>query len=368
MIYLDYSATTKTDSRVLSYFNLASEKYFANANSLYKIGKKANGAIKRTSQEVLKILGFDNHEIIYTSCATEANNLVIKGVLESMKGSKKRIITTMFEHSSIIGPINALQKNGFLVSIVHHNENGQIDLADLQKLLDGDVALVSIGSVNSEIGIRQPLEEIAAIVHEAGSLLHCDATQSIGKEVINLNVADYVTFSSHKFYGIKGIGALIKRHNAPLTAQIKGGNSTTIYRSGTPATPLILSLKKALQLIYKNHDRKYQKVTTLNAFLRRRLTKIPNVIINSPVGGLPHILNFSIMGYSSRKMIKELSKFDIYVSNHSACASNTSKSQAILALTNDQKRASSSLRVSLSHLTTKLELRMFLASLKKVVG
>ncbi|MDD4154370.1 MAG: cysteine desulfurase family protein [Bacilli bacterium] len=368
MIYLDYSATTKTDSRVLSYFNLASEKYFANANSLYKIGKKAKGAINRAGQQILRILNFDSHEIIFTSCATEANNLVIKGVIESFKGRKKRIITTMFEHSSIIGPINALQKNGYLVSVVRHNENGQVDLEDLQKLLSEDVALVSIGSVNSEIGIRQPIEEIAEIVHEAGSLLHCDATQSIGKEIINLNVVDYVTFSAHKFYGVKGIGALVKRYSAPLSSQINGGNSTTIYRSGTPATPLILSLKKALQLIYKNHDRKYQKVKTLNAFLRRRLTKIPNVIINSPVGGLPHILNFSIMGYSSRKMIKELSKFDIYVSNHSACASNTSKSQAILALTDDQKRASSSLRVSLSHLTTKLELRMFLASLKKVVG
>jgi cysteine desulfurase len=366
VIYLDYSATTNTDSRVLRHFISASEKYFGNANSLYKIGKKSKAAINRASKEILSILGCSEHEIIYTSGATEANNLVIKGVLESFKGSKNRIITSYFEHSSIVAPINVLQKNGVVVDLVRHDVDGRIDLSHLKELLGPDVALVSIGAVNSEIGIRQPIVEIAALVHEAGSLFHCDATQSIGKEKIDLSVADYLSFSAHKFYGIKGIGALIKRHDVPLASQINGGHSTTIYRSGTPAAPLILSTKKALQLAYKNNERKYRKVAVLNAYLRRLLNKIPNAIINSPKDGIPHILNFSLIGHASRTVVKELSRLDIYISNHSACSSDTRKSLVVMALYDDQKRATSSLRVSISHLTTKLELRQLFSALKKV--
>ncbi|MFA7020292.1 MAG: cysteine desulfurase family protein [Bacilli bacterium] len=365
MIYLDYSATTKADLRVLEYFNLASVKYFANANSIYKLGRISKGAIKRASNQILDILGFEDHEIIYTSCATEANNLAIKGVIESLKGKKNRIITNLFEHSSVIAPINVLQRKGFIVNNVRFDENGCVDLNHLKELMGPDVALVSIGSVNSEIGIRQPVEDIAQIVHQGEALFHCDATQSVGKEVLPFCVADLVTFSAHKFYGIKGIGALVKRKGVSLTAQLHGGSSTTVYRAGTPNTPLILSLRKALYLAYQNHARKYVKVKLLNIYLRGLLNRIPSIVINSPKEGLPHILNFSYLGHSSRKIISNLSRHDIYISNHSACASETKKSLAVLALTNSNQRASSSLRVSLSHLTTKNELQRFVLELKK---
>ncbi|MDD3207195.1 MAG: cysteine desulfurase family protein [Bacilli bacterium] len=366
MIYLDYSATTKPNRAVLEYFNLVSIKYFANANSIYSIGRNSKKAIKRASEQLLNTLGFDNHEIIYTSCATEANNLAIKGAVEALKGSKNRIITNLFEHSSVVAPINILQKKGIKVSIVHHDENGRVDLEHLKSLMGADVALVSIGSVDSEIGIRQPLSEIAKIVHEGGSILHCDATQSIGKEVLGLREADLVTFSAHKFYGIKGIGALVKRKDVALTAQLHGGTSTTIYRAGTPNTPLILSLKKAVTIIYKNHAKKYAKVKLLNMYLRGLLDQLPYIVINSPKDALPHILNFSVMGISSHKLINLLSKKEIFLSNHSACSSNSEKSLAVLALTNDEKRAQSSIRVSISHLTTKYELDVLIKELKKI--
>ena len=366
MIYLDYSATTKPNRAVLEYFNLVSIKYFANANSIYSIGRNSKKAIKRASEQLLNTLGFDNHEIIYTSCATEANNLAIKGAVEALKGSKNRIITNLFEHSSVVAPINILQKKGIKVSIVHHDENGRVDLEHLKSLMGPDVALVSIGSVNSEIGIRQPLFEIAKIVHEGGSVFHCDATQSIGKEVLGLHEADLVTFSAHKFYGIKGIGALVKHKDVLLTAQLHGGTSTTAYRAGTPNTPLILSLKKAVTSIYKNHAKRYAKVKLLNMYLRGLLNQIPNIIINSPKDALPHILNFSVLGVSSQKLVNDLSKKEIYLSNHSACSSNNEKSLAVLALTNDEKRALSSIRVSISHLTTKHEIDMLIKDLKKI--
>jgi len=365
VIYLDYSATTKPDIRVLKYYNCVIDKYFANANSLYHIGRLSKGAIRKASTKILKTLGFDDHEIIYTSCATEANNLAIKGVIEA-NGDKRRIITTILEHSSIIAPINALQRKGIVVSNVRLDDDGSVDLNHLKQLMGPDVALVSIGSVNSEIGIRQPIEEIAKIVHESGALFHCDATQSIGKEIISFGVADFITFSAHKFYGMQGIGALIKRNGVSLNPQLNGGASTTVYRSGTPNTALILSLWKAINLIYEHHDQNYAKVQSLNSYLRNLLAKIPTVVINSPQEGLPHILNFSFLSHSSRCVVASLSRQEICLSNHSACSSNNRKSLAVLALTGDERRALSSLRVSISHLTTKSELRKFVAALKKV--
>lgn len=365
MIYLDYSATTKTDSRITEYFNLVSEKYFANANSPYVIGHAAKKAIDRAGQKIVNLLGCANHEIIYTSSATEANNLAIKGVYESFKGTKKRIITDLFEHSSVIGTINYLQRQGAIVDIVRHEKNGKVDLKHLKELMKSDVVLVSISSVNSELGIRQPIKQIARIIHEAGGLFHCDVTQSVGKEVIDFNDADYLTFSAHKFYGIKGVGALVKRKGAPLMPQIHGGTSTTVYRAGTPSTPLILSMSKALALVLKNHASKFDKVASLNTYLRDQLSSFSKVTINSPKDALPHILNFSTRGFSSRGVVNYLSKKEIYISNHSACASNTDKSLAVLALTNDEELAMSSLRISISYLSKKSELNRLIAELKK---
>lgn len=366
MIYLDYSATTKTDLRVMEYFHLVSEKYFANANSPYAIGQAGKSAINLAGRRILSLLGCTNHEIIYTSSATEANNLAIKGVYESFKGTRKRIVTDLFEHSSVIATINYLQRQGAVVDIVRHGKDGKVDLKHLTELVKPDVALVSIGSVNSELGIRQPLKQIARIVHEAGCLFHCDVTQSVGKEIIDFNEIDYLTLSAHKFYGIKGIGALIKRNGTPLMPQIHGGTSTTIYRAGTPSTPLILSMAKALTLISKNHLQKTDKVTSLNTYLRGCLASFADIKINSPKDALPHILNFSICGYSSHEMLKRLSKKEIFISNHSACASNTDKSLAVLALSNDEQLASTSLRVSISHLSKKSELNRLIAELKRI--
>lgn len=366
MIYLDYSATTKPDNRVVKYFVKCCDKYFGNANSLYKIGRQSKSAIDRASRNICKILNLDNHDLIFTSGATEANNLAIKGVVESLPSNRKRIITSVFEHSSIVAPINFLQKKGYVIDLVHINKDGEIDLQHLRSLMSDDVALVSIGSVNSELGIRQPIGKIAAIAHQNNVLFHCDVTQSVGKEIIDFASPDLISFSAHKFYGIKGIGVLAKRKDVKLTSQIHGGHSTTIYRSGTPNTALILSLDRALRIIYRNHEKKYAKVQALNLLLQDRLAVLPNVLINSPKDALPHILNFSVLGHSSRQMVAELSRKEIYISNHSACASNTDKSLAVLVLTDDLKRAKSSLRISLSHQSKKSEIKHLIFEIKRI--
>ncbi|MDD3383595.1 MAG: cysteine desulfurase family protein [Bacilli bacterium] len=368
MIYLDYSATTPVNIKVLKYFEDVSLRYIGNANSIHSLGKNSFKAINSCSKKISSLLKLKDQEIIYTSGATESNNLAIKGIAFKYANQSKQIITTYYEHSSIIASINYMRTLGFKVQIVNSNNKGIVDLEHLKKLINDDTVLVSIGSVNSEIGIRQPINEINKIVKQhKNCIFHCDMTQSIGKERIDLSQIDLISFSAHKFYGIKGVGALIKKNNLQLDPQIHGGKSTTIYRSGTPATPLILSMGKALELMYVNFDKKYNHVAMINKYLRGELEKIKEIKINSTIECLPHILNISIPSFSSKKMVKELAKNDIYISNHTACSSDESKSLAIYALTNDLKLARTSIRISLSYLTTKKEINMLVEQIKRML-
>ena len=250
MVYLDYSATTPTSKEVLESFNKASIDYFANPNSLHKLGTKANELINASTEQIANILKVKKEEIIYTSGASESNNLAIKGIIDKFSNRGKHIITTDFEHSSIYGPISYLQKyKDVEVDFVETDEYGRVKLDSLKSLIRDDTVLVSICAVNSEIGIRQPIEEIANIVKEHPKcFFHVDITQCVGKDFIDLTNVDLASFSAHKIFGIKGIGCLIKKENIIIEPLIHGGKSTTVFRSGTPALPLIVSLAKALRL------------------------------------------------------------------------------------------------------------------------
>ncbi len=366
MIYLDYSATTPVNKEVLSSFSKAAIEYPGNPNSLHKLGLESNKLIEASTKQIAKILGVKENEIIYTSGSSESNNLAIKGIADKYKNRGKHIITTNFEHSSIYGPISYLQKDGFDVDFVKTLDNGLVDLEDLERLIRDDTILVTICSVNSEIGVRQPIEEIKKIVkkHEK-CFLHVDMTQSIGKEKISLDDIDLVSFSAHKFYGLKGIGCLIKKEKIALEPIIHGGKSTTIYRSGTPCLPLIVSLAKALRLAYENFDAKYEHVKELNSYLKEKLSHYDLVRINSNDYCIPHILNISVLNVKPETMQHALEEYDIYISTKTACSSKENISRAVLALTNDKERAASSVRISLSYLTTKEECDEFLKAFDK---
>lgn len=366
MIYLDYSATTPVNKEVLSSFSKAAIEYPGNPNSLHKLGLESNKLIEASTKQIAKILGVKENEIIYTSGSSESNNLAIKGIADKYKNRGKHIITTNFEHSSIYGPISYLQKDGFDVDFVKTLDNGLVDLEDLERLIRDDTILVTICSVNSEIGVRQPIEEIKKIVkkHEK-CFLHVDTTQSIGKEKISLDDIDLVSFSAHKFYGLKGIGCLIKKEKIALEPIIHGGKSTTIYRSGTPCLPLIVSLAKALRLAYENFDAKYEHVKELNSYLKEKLSHYDLVRINSNDYCIPHILNISVLNVKPETMQHALEEYDIYISTKTACSSKENISRAVLALTNDKERAASSVRISLSYLTTKEECDEFLKAFDK---
>ena len=367
MIYLDYSATTPTSEEVLESFNKTSTSFFANPNSLHKLGTKANELIEASTKQIAEILGVKTNEVIYTSGASESNNTAIKGVCLSLayKNRGKHIITTQFEHSSIYGPISFLQKHfDYDVDFVETDEYGRVKLDSLDKLIRDDTILVTISSVNSEIGIRQPIEEIGKIVKKHPKcIFHVDMTQSIGKDFVSFENVDLASFSAHKIYGIKGIGCLIKKENIELEPLIHGGKSTTIYRSGTPQLPLIVSLAKALRLATNGLDKKIESIKKLNDYLQDGLKKFERVKINSNSYSIPQILNFSVVGVKPETLQHSLEEYDIYISTQTACSSG-GESKAVYALTNDHDRALSSVRVSLSHLTTKEEIDKFLECFK----
>ena len=361
MIYLDYSATTKTSDEVLDTFIKCSKEFIGNPNSLHELGIKSKNMIDSASKQIANLLNIKENEIIYTSGASESNNLAIKGICEKYKNRGKHIITTSLEHSSIYGPIDYLIDNGYSVDFVKLDSNGQVDLENLKELIKEDTILVSINAVNSEIGILQPIEEISKIVNNYSKcFFHCDMTQAIGKISVDIKNIDLVSFSAHKFFGIKGIGCLIKKEKIELTPLIHGGKSTTVYRSGTPCLPLIVSISKALRLALENLDNKEKQVKELNNYLKHKLEVYDKVKINSNDKCIPHILNISVLGVKPETLLHALEKYGIYISTQSACSASNSKSKAVFALTNDIERASSSIRISISYLTPQEEIKEFL--------
>ena len=365
MVYLDYSATTPVNEEVLNTYVEVTKKYIGNPNSLHKLGIEAKQLIDAATKQVADIFGVSSNEVIYTSGASEANNLAIKGIC--FKHTGKHIITTELEHSSVSEAVKYMEKLGYQVSYVKLDNKGLVDLADSENLIRNDTVLVSIAAVNSEVGVVQDLEAISKIVKKYPKVFfHSDMTQSIGKMKVNLAYVDLASVSAQKFYGMKGIGCLIKKANIDIEPLIHGGKSTTIFRSGTPATPLIVSFAKALRLAYVDFDKKNQHVLELHDYLINRLNSL-DVLINSNEFCLPYIVNISLKGIKPETMLHALEQDDIYISTQTACSTGN-YSLAVFGVTNDMEKASHSIRVSLSYLTTKEEIDIFVNSLEKHIS
>ncbi len=367
MVYLDYSATTKTREEVLDTYIKTSRDYFANPNSLHKIGVEAKHLIDASTEQIARIMNCDKEEVIYTSCASESNNLALKGVALRNKKRGMHIISTNLEHSSIYGPLGYLSNFGFEIDFVKTNSFGLVDIEDLKRLLKDDTILVSIGAVNSETGVKQNIEEIANLLKSYNCYFHVDATQAVGKVRIDYKNVDLISFTAHKFYGPKGVGVLIKRKDILMEPLIHGGKSTTVYRSGTPALPLITSMSKALRLIDEELDDNYKKVSELNNYIKENLKKYNNVLINSNEYSIPHVLNISIMNVKPESMQHALEEYEVYISTQSACSANNQVSRSVREVTKNDQRASHSIRISLSGYTTKNEVDIFLDAFDKCI-
>ena len=361
MIYLDYSATTPVDKEVLKTYEKVCLEYPGNSNSLHSLGAKSKKLEDYATEKISKYLHVKPSEIIYTSGASESNNTAIKGICLKYQNRGKHIITTYLEHSSIIAPLNYLTDLGFEVDFVKIDDNGLVDLEDLKRLLRDDTILVSVCMVDSEIGLKQPIKEIAKILKDYPKcFFHVDCTQAYGKMEVDLKDIDLASMSAHKIYGLKGVGLLIKKEKIDILPLIHGGKSTTAFRSGTPPLPLIVSLMKALELVTKDFDKHNEKVEKLSKIIKDKLKTYPLVHINSTKNSIPNTINFSMKKIKPETFLHALDEKDVYISTKSACSSSNSMSNAVYALTKDEELSNHSLRVSISYKTTKKEVEEFL--------
>lgn len=360
MTYLDYSATTYPDEKVLESFIKAS-KYIGNPNSLHKLGVKTKKLIEASTNQIAGLLNVKPNEIIYTSGASESNNTIIKA-MEKFKNRGMKIITTPLEHSSIYAPLKQLEEKGFKIEYTPLKD-GVVDINALKNMLTDDTVLVTIGMVNSETGIRQPIEQIGKILKDYPKIIfHSDITQAAGKIKFDLTDVDAASFSAHKFFGIKGIGVLYKKENLIIEPLIAGGKSTTSFRSGTPPTELIVSMAKALRLSYENLNE--EKILKLNKTLKENLKKYKDVSLNSNEYSIPHILNISVKNIKPETLLHALEQEEVYISTQSAC-STAKASKAILTLTGSKEKATTSIRISISRKTTDADIENFLKAFDK---
>lgn len=361
MIYLDYSANTPVDPAVLEAFCKAEQTYIGNPNSTHCAGCAACEEMARVTDHIAGLLGVEPAGIIYTSGASESNNLAIKGIAQASRNTGRHMISTVLEHASVGGTLTALQQQGWEVDLLDIQRDGTIDLEQLGDLLRKDTILVSVCAVDSELGTVQPIRQITEILKDFPNCrLHVDATQAIGKTELVMDGVDTMSIAPHKFYGLNGSGLLLKKSSVIIEPQIHGGSSTTLYRSGTPALALAVSIEKALQLTLTQQEERIRYVRQLNEYLKTALLHYPSVRINSPEGAVPHILNLSVQGLKGTVFQRVLSERGVCVSVKSACSAEGTPSKAVFAVSGDRKNALSSWRVSLSHLTTREELDEFL--------
>ena len=366
MIYLDNSATTMVDDRVLETFNKVCKNYPGNSNSLHSLGIKSKELEEYATEKISNLLGVKPSEIIYTSGASESNNTVLKGVASKYKNRGNHIITTYLEHSSVLETCKYLENKGFIIDYVKIKDNGLIDIDDLERLLTDNTILVSVAYVDSELGIRQDIDTISKIVKKHPKCyFHVDATQAIGKIKVDPTSIDFISMSAHKIFGLKGIGLLIKKDNIVIDNLIHGGKSTTIYRSGTPALPLICSLMKALELVIPNIDKNYEYVSSLSRKIKDNLKKYDNIHINSTENSIPYIINFSVIRVKPETFIHTMEEEDIYLSTKSAC-STSDISLSVDSIYHNREISMSSIRISLSYKNTTEEIDKFIKVFDKI--
>ncbi len=359
MIYLDYSATTPVLKEILDSYNKVTIDYFGNPNSLHSLGVKSRELLNSATKQISNIFKIKEEEIIYTSGSTEANNLALIGCALAHGKRGSHIVVSKLEHESIYGICNYLESIGFYIDYVKNTADGVIDLDDLKGLVNENTILVSICAVNSELGIRQPLKTIKQVINKENpnTIFHSDMTQAVGKIPINLGDVDMASMSGHKIYGPKGIGMLYKKIGINIKPILYGSNKD--IRPGTPALPLIVSFSKALRIANSDLDKKENTIKKHNDKICEFLSGYPKILINKTPYSIPNILNISLMNIKPETFIHALEKHDVYVSSNTACSSGKISS-AVLGVYGDKKRALTTIRISLSYMTTNEEINEFI--------
>ncbi len=361
MIYLDYSATTPVSYEVLDTISKVTKEFIGNPNSLHALGLKSAQLLESATKQIADIFNINVNEIVYTSGATEANNMAIIGAAMANHRKGKHIIVSKLEHPSIYAICDYLKSIGFEIEYVANDSEGLIDFEDLKNKVREDTILVSICAVNSETGVRQPLKMIRQIIKKENisTIFHSDMTQAIGKVSVNFHDVDLASMSAHKIFGPKGIGFLYKSSMIKITPLIYGSGKSNDLKPGTPPLPLIAALSKAIRLANDSLEKRERFISLLNNKIVSALEKYPNIKINKTKYSIPQILNISIMNVMPETFIHLMDKHEIYLSSNTACSSGD-VSSSIMAIYNDQKRAKHTIRISLSYVTTTEEVNKFI--------
>ncbi|WP_286937218.1 IscS subfamily cysteine desulfurase [Achromobacter sp. UBA4530] len=372
-IYLDYSATTPVDPRVVDAMVPWLYENFGNpASRSHAFGWESEEAVERAREQVAKLVNADPREIVWTSGATESNNLAIKGAANFYAERGKHIITVKTEHKAVLDTCRELERQGFEVTYLNVKDNGLIDLEVFKAALRPDTVLVSVMMVNNEIGVIQDVETLGEICREKGIIFHVDAAQATGKVEIDLQKlkVDLMSFSAHKTYGPKGIGALYVRRKPRIRieAQMHGGGHERGFRSGTLATHQIVGMGEAFRLAREEMGTENERIRMLRDRLWNGLSEIEEVYLNGDMDQrVPHNLNVSfnyVEGESLIMAIKELA-----VSSGSACTSASLEPSYVLrALGRNDELAHSSIRFTLGRFTTEKEVDFAVELIKSRVG
>lgn len=368
-IYFDCASTVKPYPEAVKVFSDISMNDFANASSNHALGFQCSSILLRARTQIAKYLKVLPDEIIFTSGASEGNNLAIKGIAYHNKSWTKRIITTKAEHPSVLNVFKKLEEEGFDVIYLDYDEEGKLNLDELVSALEVPTSLVSIMAVNNEVGYIFPIDEIYSIVKKnSRALLHVDATQAISKETLPTNY-DLLTFSGHKIGGLKGSGVLVKKKNVVLDGQIIGGEQENGLRAGTTPLGLDCSLATALRLSMQSQDARRKNATIINQYLREELSKIDEIEITSKGNCTPFILSFALKKHKGSIIAESLSNMGVYVSTKSACSSREEGYSYVLKNAGyDETIAYNGIRLSFSGTESMKDAEDFMTALKQVLN
>lgn len=373
-VYLDNNATTPVDPRVLEIMLPYFTEHFGNAASRsHSFGWEAEEAVDYARSQVAKLIGAESKEIIFTSGATEAINLAIKGVYEMYAVRGNHIVTVTTEHKAVLDTCVHIEKLGGEVTYLAVNNEGQIDVKELEDAIKPTTILIAVMFANNETGTLQPIKEISAVAKKHGVLFFSDATQAVGKIPVNVsnNGIDLMAFSAHKMYGPKGIGALYVRRKNPrvkLSAQIDGGGHERGMRSGTLNVPAIAGFGKACELCMQEMESENTRITDLRDKLQNALLNLEEVKVNSCIENrLPNVVNISFNHVESETLLMSINK-NIAISSGSACTSaSIEPSHVLKAMGLSDDLAHSSLRFSLGRFTTGKEIDYTIEQVTKAV-
>lgn len=362
MIYLDNAATTKPNQDVLDTFLKVNQTFYFNPSSPHKAGVQAEQLLVQAKQQINELLELNNkYDIVFTSGATESNNIALQGIAKKKKAFAPEIITSVLEHPSVLEVVRALGKQGFDIKFVDINSDGRIDLEHLKSLMSDKVGLVTCMHVNNIMGQVQPIAEIGRIVKAYPKAhFHVDAVQAIGKVPLEFEGVHSLSMSGHKFNGLKGQGVLLVENVHQIEPIMQGGGQELGIRSGTINLPINISIVKAIKYAVQNRAQLHEKLASLNSELRMFVKDFKGVYINSPKDAAPHILNIAFPGVKGEVLVNAFSKHNVLLSTTSACASKKAElNEVLLGMGVSKSNIEGSIRLSLGVNTTSEDIAKF---------